>query len=119
QADAPLAPEDANAKLLFSLERFAPFGMKNEKPAFAMNGVTLASVSWFGKAGEHLRIAIARGHEAFPEPPLEAIAFYARRDLGRSIDSLSPGAVVSLLAHLEKDQFSRGTPVRLRLIGIS
>ncbi|HEX2792432.1 MAG TPA: single-stranded-DNA-specific exonuclease RecJ, partial [Candidatus Paceibacterota bacterium] len=46
QADAPLAPEDANAKLLFSLERFAPFGMKNEKPAFAMNGVTLASVSW-------------------------------------------------------------------------
>lgn len=118
RADASLTPEDATARMLLSLEKFAPFGMKNEKPAFALTGVTLASVSWFGKAGEHLRLSIARGHEAFPEKPIEAIAFYARRDLGRSLDTLEAGASANLLVHLERDQFSRGTPVRLRLIAI-
>ncbi|MBU1292647.1 single-stranded-DNA-specific exonuclease RecJ [Patescibacteria group bacterium] len=117
-ADKHIAPEDATHKLLKSLERFAPFGMGNPKPTFALHDVRVESVSWFGKAEEHLRLHIGRGHEEFPDTPLEAITFYARREFGEKCDTLTAGASVHLLAHLEKDQFKRGQPVRLRIISL-
>ncbi|MBU2329900.1 hypothetical protein KKG57_00335, partial [Patescibacteria group bacterium] len=61
---------------------------------------------------------IGRGHEEFPDTPLEAITFYARREFGEKCDTLTAGASVHLLAHLEKDQFKRGQPVRLRIISL-
>ncbi|MEK7080014.1 MAG: single-stranded-DNA-specific exonuclease RecJ, partial [Patescibacteria group bacterium] len=60
RADAHLMLTEATTKFLFGLERFAPFGMKNEKPIFAFHDVLVTEVSWFGKAGEHLRLRILR-----------------------------------------------------------
>ncbi|MDB5265038.1 MAG: recJ [Parcubacteria group bacterium] len=119
RADGELTPEQATSKLLSSLERFAPYGMKNEKPKFAFPNVLLQEVSWFGKAGEHLRIKILRGDEQFPDVPLEAICFYAKRELGNISTKIEPGERRHVMAFLEKDQFSRGQPIRLRLIAIS
>jgi single-stranded-DNA-specific exonuclease len=118
RADAVLAPEEATPELLKRLERLAPFGMKNEKPAFLFQDARIESVAWFGKAGEHLRIKVGRGSEEFPEAPLEAIAFYGRRELGKRVDALASGVRATFLAHLERDQFTRGQPIRLRLIAL-
>lgn len=116
RADAHLAPENVSSKLLATLDRFAPFGMKNPKPAFGLRDVVLHEVSWFGKSGEHLRVKIIR--DEFDGATVEGICFYARRELGKKCDSLARGEKRSLLAHLERDTFSRGQPVRLRIVDI-
>lgn len=118
-ADLLLTPDSVSKDLLKKLEKLAPFGMKNAKPAIAFNEVRVEQVSWFGKSSEHLRIAIGRGHEAFPEPPIEAMTFYAKRQLGEKSERLEKGQTISLLAHLEEDTFSRGQPLRLRIIAIT
>jgi len=116
KADRNLSPDEVSPRLLLSLEKFAPFGMGNQKPAFSFHNVILKEVAWFGKAGEHLRIHILR--DEFGDTTIEAIAFYARRDLGKKPDALVVGDRTSILAHVERDTFSRRSPVRLRIIDI-
>lgn len=114
RADLNLTPKDATPQLLTNLLRLAPFGMGNPKPTVSFENILVHQVSWFGKSGEHLRVTILEETRA----PLEAIAFFARRDLGASARDLEAGTRVTLLATLERDQFTRGQPVRLRIIGL-
>ena len=114
EADASVSTEEAGTRLLSSLEKFAPFGMGNPKPVFHFRQVLIQEVSWFGKAGEHLRVRIA--HEK--GGTVEAISFFAKRDLGTDTERLSDGARADVLANLERDQFARGMPVRLRIVAI-
>ncbi|MDQ1299651.1 MAG: single-stranded-DNA-specific exonuclease [Patescibacteria group bacterium] len=118
RADVVMAPEAVSKELLKRLQTLAPFGMGNAKPSIAFHDVRLEQVSWFGKAEEHLRLTIGRGHEEFPEAPIEAMTFYAKRQLGDACARLQKGQRISLLAHLEEDTFSRGQPIRLRIIAI-
>lgn len=118
RADAHLAPENVTKELLKKLSRLAPFGMANPKPVIAFHDVRVEQVAWFGKASEHLRLAIGRGHEEFPEAPIEAMTFYAKRQLGERCTSIEKGQTISLLAHLEEDTFTRGQPIRLRIVAI-
>ncbi|MEK9160931.1 MAG: single-stranded-DNA-specific exonuclease RecJ [Patescibacteria group bacterium] len=113
-ADAELAPDHATHDLLRRLERFAPFGMGNPKPVFALRNVEIESVSWFGKSGEHLKIRIVREFGT----PLEGVCFYAKRELGIGTEFVATGTKAQVLGSLELDQFSRGRPVRLRLVSI-
>ncbi len=99
-------------------ELFAPFGMENPKPAFLLRGVKLVSVTWFGKGEEHLRLTIAR-EDSFEDKPFEAIAFFARRDLSASLPSLKDSSHITILGNLERDMFTKGQPIRLRIIGLS
>jgi len=112
-ADAELHPQDATAQLLAKTDALGPFGEGNPKPAFLFRELVCVNVSWFGKAGEHLKLTIER-----PFEPIEAISFYARRSLGKAVADLAPGSKVTLIASLERDQFTRGRPVRLRIIDI-
>lgn len=116
RADAHLSLAQVSMKFLHTLERFSPYGMKNEKPVFAFHNVLIREVSWFGKSEEHLRLRMAE--DEFDEQVVEAISFYARRGLGSACANLAQGARANVLAHLERDQFSRRSPVRLRLIDI-
>ena len=118
-ADADMTQQDATPSLLAKLERLAPYGMGNPKPIFVFRDVTIHEVSWFGKSGEHLRIRIVPPLEDFSSRPLEGIAFYGRRELGKKCDVLSVGGTVTVLANLERDMFTRGRPVRLRLVALS
>lgn len=118
RADLSMTTDQVSKDLLKKLERLAPFGMKNPKPAIAFNGAYIERVSWFGKAEEHLRLAIRRGHEEFPEPPIEAMTFYAKRQLGDRAERLAKGQTIALLAYLEEDTFTRGQPLRLRIVEI-
>ncbi len=115
RADGELKAHEATAQLLSRLSQLAPFGIGNEKPVFAFREVSLTRVSWFGKAEEHLKLSITS--DGFDE--LEAVSFYAKRELGPSSKALSAGRTVNLLASLERDQFAKGRPVRLRLVSVS
>lgn len=118
RADMVLETHQIDNALLKSFERLAPFGMGNPRPMVALHGVRVERIAWFGKSGEHLRLHLSRTREGTPEPAIEAIAFFARRDLGKTPDTLTVGSVTNILAHVERDQFTRGQPMRLRLIRI-
>ena len=87
-----------------------PFGEGNPKPVFLLPHVTLREVSWFGKSEEHLKLAIERHFDT-----VEAVAFFAKRDLGKKLNLLEKGRRVNLLVNLERDQFSRRGGMRLRI----
>lgn len=117
-ADREITSSDILAKELSRTEKFAPFGMDNPKPAFLLRDIALAKVAWFGKGEEHLRLSLVRD-DGFEQQALEAIAFFARRDLGKALDTLAERTQVTLLGHLERDTFTRGQPVRIRIIALA
>lgn len=117
-ADRELGPADILAQELSRTERLAPFGMENPKPAYLFRNVRLVRVAWFGKGEEHLRLSLVRD-DGFEDRPVEAIAFYARRDLGRTLETLASRTHVTLLGTLERDTFTRGQPVRLRIVALA
>jgi single-stranded-DNA-specific exonuclease len=114
RADAAITPEEATLTLLGKLSKLAPYGEGNPKPVFYFRDAPVAEISWFGKAGEHLKIVISRDFDT-----LEAIAFFAKRDLGKSLQGLETRKVISLLANLERDQFSKRRVPRLRIVSIA
>jgi single-stranded-DNA-specific exonuclease len=118
-ADSELAVHEATKQFLSKLEQLAPFGMGNPKPIFVLRNVMLSQVLWFGKSNEHLRLRLKPEELSFDADTLEAISFYAKRELGAVCESLKEGTVASLLATLERDQFSRGQPVRLRIVQVN
>ena len=119
QSDAELSISAATPQFLKILDRLAPFGMGNPKPMFVLRDVTVAHVSWFGKANEHLRLRIAPSGLGFDKDTIEGISFYAKRQLGKVCDKLASGDKATILATLERDTFTRGQPVRLRLVSIA
>lgn len=116
-ADREIELEDELSSLLTRVERLAPYGMGNPKPVFALQGCEVTQVSWFGKGEEHLRVRVTRD-DGFVQASLEAIAFFARRDLGKTYQKLVVGTPATLLGTLERDTFTKGQPVRMRLVAI-
>ncbi len=115
RADAELTTTDTTQELLNRLSRLAPFGMGNEKPVFALRDVALTRVSWFGKSEEHLKLVLTM--DGFDS--IEGVSFFAKRELGARTKLLAEGKRVSVLASLERDQFTKGRPVRLRLVAVA
>lgn len=118
RADMVVDPDTVTKDMLKRFARLAPFGMGNPRPMVAFHDVRVERVAWFGKSNEHLRLAIGRGPEEFPDTPIEAMTFYAKRQLGDTATRIQAGARIGLLAHLEEDTFTRGQPLRLRIVGV-
>ncbi len=114
-ADAVITPEEATESFLKKIEKLSPFGMQNTKPAFLLREVTVRGVSRFGKGEEHLKLKI---DSSAGRGSIDAVTFFAKGAVARAASELSAGSRAHLLAHLERDTFSRGNPVRLRLINI-
>jgi len=114
-ADAILTPEEVNAAFLTKIEKLAPFGMQNPKPIFLLRDVAVREILRFGKGQEHLKLKIDL-HEG--KENIDAVTFFAKGALARTAEALLPGSRASILAHMERDTFSRGNPVRLRLLDI-
>lgn len=114
-ADAEIIPEEATPSFLTKVERLAPFGMQNPKPVFLLRNVSVRAVSRFGKGEEHLKLSVASNEE---NGSVDAVVFFAKGAIARTASNLGKGSRVNMLAHLERDTFSRGNPVRLRLLDI-
>ena len=113
-ADAVLTPEEINKSYLIKVEKLAPFGIANPKPVFLLRSVFVQNISRFGKAEEHLKIKIAVNDS----DTIDAVTFFVKGPIARVASTLTRGSLVNLLAHLERDTFSRGNSVRLRLLDI-
>lgn len=115
RADAALTPEEVTLPFLAQVERLSPFGIQNPKPVFLLRDVTVGEISRFGKGEEHLKLKIV-SHEG--NRSVDAVTFFVKGAVARTADSLTRGSRVNILAHLERDTFSRSSPVRLRLLDI-
>ncbi len=116
RADALVLPEEATSAFLVKVERLAPFGQQNTKPVFLFREVLVREISRFGKGEEHLKLKISSDEGV--GRPIDAVTFFVKGSLARAAETLTAGGRVNLLAHLERDTFSRGNPVRLRLLDL-
>lgn len=114
-ADAVITSDEANPSFLTKVEKLAPFGMQNPKPIFLLRDVRVREVARFGKSEEHLKLKVISEDGA---RLVDAVTFFAKGSLARTADTLARDSRVHLLAHLERDTFSRGQPVRLRLLNL-
>jgi single-stranded-DNA-specific exonuclease len=115
-ADAAIRADEVTSAFLKKVERLAPFGMDNPKPTFLLREVFVREISSFGKAEEHLKLKIAAADNE--GQTIDAVTFFVKGHLLRASQTIERGSRVNLLAHLERDTFSRGNPVRLRLLDL-
>ncbi|MBU6214313.1 single-stranded-DNA-specific exonuclease RecJ [Patescibacteria group bacterium] len=114
RADMLVTPEDITDSFLRRIEKLAPFGQMNPKPVFLLREVIAREITRFGKSEEHLKMRIASADGR----ALDAVAFFVKGAIARAAGALTRGNRVHVLAHLERDAFSRGNPVRLRLLNL-
>ncbi|MCX6787294.1 MAG: DHHA1 domain-containing protein, partial [Candidatus Kaiserbacteria bacterium] len=114
-ADAEVAPEELHATFLTKIEKLAPFGQQNPKPVFLLRGIVVQNISHFGKGEEHLKLKISSAEK---NQSIDAVTFFVKGALARSANACTQGSRADILAHLERDTFSRGNPVRLRLLDL-
>ncbi|MFA5942344.1 MAG: single-stranded-DNA-specific exonuclease RecJ [Candidatus Paceibacterota bacterium] len=114
-ADAVITPEEATESFLKKIEQLSPFGQQNPKPVFLLRDVSVREISRFGKAHEHLKLKIDAPDS---NESIDAVTFFVKGALARTVEKLGSPSRASLLVHLERDTFSRGAPVRLRLLDI-
>ncbi|MBI4088906.1 single-stranded-DNA-specific exonuclease RecJ [Candidatus Kaiserbacteria bacterium] len=115
RADALLTPEEVTVPFLTKVERLSPFGAANPKPVFLLRDALVREISHFGKAQEHLKLKID-SHEG--NESVDAVTFFIKGPMKRAAETIIPGSRAHLLAHLERDTFSRTNPVRLRLLDL-
>jgi len=111
EADLELEIDQVNKELLAKISKLAPFGVENKKPEFLFKNITPSSVIWFGKGKAHLKAMFET-----KSGTVEAIAFFAKRDLGADAKKLVEGEKISLLAAVEYDSYKH-VP-RLRIIKV-
>lgn len=112
KTDGELEIADVTLKFLRRIEQLAPFGQGNEKPLFHFSNVCALGVARFGKGSEHLKVTLADGPES---SSTDAILFFAKGRVAQVAESIVPGSRVHVIASIERDAFSRKSPVRLRL----
>ncbi len=106
--DAELLPADIHAETHKIVSKLAPFGVENEKPLFAITDVVIQNIAFFGKTKEHLQLDC--GH-------FKAIQFFATLTQ-EQCDSLRKTKSVTLIGHVEKNQFRGASDIRIRLVDI-
>jgi len=110
--DGDLRLEEVTWDLYRSIAQLGPFGEGNPKPLFRFRDALLADVRSFGKGGEHLELTFARGSN----DRCKAVSFFAAPTAYGV--PLVPGALVTIIAHLEASHFRGASELRLRLVDV-
>lgn len=109
--DATLSLDDISRTLVRELALLAPYGEGNPKPVFAFQRVAPASVTSFGKGGDHTKAMFVSDRGTH-----EAIAFFAEPT--SFTHRLAEGEPVTLIAHVEESFFMNRPSIRLRIIDV-
>lgn len=105
--DRIISVDDVTDALYRDIEKFAPFGIENEKPIFMFQDIPIFKIKKFGKNSEHLEIGFEKNNGGI----LKAVEFFSNRDI-------SEGDRITLVANIEKSYFGMKPELRLRVIDI-
>ncbi len=99
-----------NMKNWKDIEKLAPFGIGNPKPAFLFEGVQVENIKKFGKngSGEHMEIIFSDS-----SGKAKAIAFFSGHDTFKK--PLAEGEKANLLATFDLSRFRGREELRLRI----
>lgn len=104
--DCSVQPSFLTLQNANGLKIFEPFGAANEKPVFALFGVSVVSASAIGAEQTHLRLVLdAKGTK------INAVGF----SLGRLAQNLTPGLAVDVAFNLEVNSYQGNESVQLIL----
>ncbi|MEK7579230.1 MAG: single-stranded-DNA-specific exonuclease RecJ [Patescibacteria group bacterium] len=105
-----LTLDDISSGTFSDIQRLSPCGMGNEKPVFVFENVSVSKAETFGKEKGHVRLTFARDAGTM----VNAIEFFS----DESVKNISAGDTITLHATLERDTFTRGQPIRLRIVDV-
>jgi single-stranded-DNA-specific exonuclease len=105
--DRIISVDDVTEALYRDIEKFAPFGIENEKPIFMFQDITIFKIKKFGKNSEHLEVGFEKNNGGI----LKAVEFFSDR-------GISEGDRITLVANIEKSYFGMKPELRLRVIDI-
>jgi single-stranded-DNA-specific exonuclease len=112
EPECALSLGDVDAAHWEDLSLLAPFGEGNPKPIFRFSAVRIEKVERFGKEKQHLRLSLKDGSGR-----AQAIAFFSGPD---DYDAeVVEGAVVDLIATMERSTFLGRTELRLRIVDVN
>ncbi len=111
-ADAVITIDDVNVNTEKEISRLAPFGMKNHKPIFAIQGIEIYEVNIFGKGKDHLKLNFKNSRGKM----ISAIAFFKKPENYTAV--IEKGSKIDLLANVEKSFFAGREEIRLRIVDI-
>lgn len=110
--DCVLTIDDVTADNYKTIEKLAPYGVGNPKPAFLFSNVAIKEVSMFGKEKNHLKLIFENSKGA----KIPAIGFFMdAKDYKVPVEA---GATINLIATVELSLFMRRPEIRLRIIDI-
>lgn len=110
--DKKMSLDDVTMKNYELIEKMAPFGVDNQKPAFLFEGIELDTVKLFGKGGEHLDLSFKKDDGK----KIRAIKFFTKPE--SFAVPLAPGNKINLIATFEKSMFMNRPELRLRIVDI-
>jgi len=106
--DATLSLSEVNWINWKQVEKFAPFGVGNPKPAFLFENIKLTNARYFGKEKTHLELS-------FENSPIKAILFFAEDE---KYKSLTAGDLIDMVATMEVNTFRNKRELRLRIVNV-
>ncbi|MEA2715482.1 MAG: single-stranded-DNA-specific exonuclease [Candidatus Parcubacteria bacterium] len=110
--DAELALDGVTAELYEDINKLSPFGKGNPKPLFLFRNVIPSTVRRFGKASEHVELKFKQGSGK----TIRAISFFgAAQEWAKGLQG---GAIVDLIASVEKSTYRNRNELRLRIADI-
>lgn len=108
--DAELELDEVSWELYDQIKKLAPFGLGNPKPLFAFPRVQVAQKKYFGKEKNHVELGFKKQNGTL----VPAIQFFAP---DRFAD-INEGDTVTLIANIERGQFSAQPHLRLRIVDV-
>jgi single-stranded-DNA-specific exonuclease len=110
ETEAELNPTDISIDLYKEIEKFAPFGMGNQKPVFITRGLHVASVMPMGKQRQHVKLLLKT-----EEKIIEALQFNAQE----SIFELKLNDTVDIAYQIDLNEWNGKKKVQLLIKDIS
>lgn len=110
--DCALTIDDITEENYKMIEKLAPFGVGNPKPAFLFSNVEISGVKQFGKEKNHMELQFENSKGA----KIPAIGFFMGPKNYKT--PVEQGAVINLIATIERSMFRYRPEIRLRIVDI-
>jgi single-stranded-DNA-specific exonuclease len=110
--DAVLSLDDVTRETYMGIAQLAPFGAGNPKPVFAFENIQVDRVEMFGKEKQHLKLLFKTSGGKM----ISAVKFFAKGN--ETLEVVSAGQTITLLASIEKETFGYTNGIRLRIVDV-
>src|SRR3989338_7909757 len=108
--DAELKPEEITWELLAALEKFIPFGSKNQKPKFLATDISVLDVQTVGADGKHRRLTVSH----LTAEPRKLIGFY----FGEWNERLKPGDRIDIIFEVDVNEWKGNRELQLKIVDL-